>query len=70
MMTTNIQPNLINAQVTSILAKNLLPKTLIRLMTTKKIEIQAAIGTLSVQKLRTVLIAVNSLAMVSTYMNQ
>lgn len=49
-----IHPNLIEDETTSTSPKNLTAHTLIRIITTQKIVIQAAVGTLSVQKLRTV----------------
>lgn len=55
-MTTKIHPNLIEEAMTSTSPKNRTAKTLMKMITTQKIVIQAAMGTLSVQKLRTVTI--------------
>lgn len=55
-MTTKIHPNLIEEAMTSTSPKNRTAKTFMKIITTQKIVIQAAIGTLSVQKLRTVTI--------------
>jgi hypothetical protein len=69
-MMTMIQLNFIVEQMTSTSPKMLTPKTLTSTMTTQKMEIQAATGTLSVQKLSTVVTAWSSLAMVMTFRNQ
>lgn len=53
-MTIMIQENLIDEAATSTSPKNLTAQTLIKMMTTQKILIHAAVGTLSVQKLSTV----------------
>ena len=55
-MTTKIHPNLIEEAMTSTSPKNRTANTLMKIITTQKIVIQAAVGTLSVQKLRTVTI--------------
>lgn len=53
-MTTNIQPNLILDATTSTSPKNLTAQALMKMMTTQKMLIHAAVGTASVQKCRTV----------------
>jgi hypothetical protein len=53
-MTTKIHENLIVDETTSTSPKNLTAQTLMRMITSQKIVIQAAVGTESVQKLRTV----------------
>ena len=53
-MTMIIHPNLMEDETTSTSPKNLTAQTLMRMITTQKMVIQAAVGTLSVQKLRTV----------------
>lgn len=65
-MTTKIHPNLIVEHMTSTSPKIFTPNTLTAIITTQKMVIHAAIGTLSVQKLRTVLAACSSLAIVIT----
>lgn len=54
MMTTKIQENFIVEETTSTSPKNLTAQTLMKIMTTQKILIHAAVGTLSVQKPNTV----------------
>jgi hypothetical protein len=49
MMAMNIQPNLTVDENTSTSAKNLTAQTLIKMMTTQKMVINAALGTSSVQ---------------------
>lgn len=65
-MTTKIHPNLMVEQTTSTSPKILTPNTLMTTMTTQKMLIQAAIGTLSVQKPNTVHTAWSSLEIVMT----
>lgn len=69
-MMTMIQLNFMVEQMTSTSPKMLTPKTLTSTMTTQKMEIHAAEGTLSVQKSSTVVMAWSSLAMVMTLRNQ
>jgi hypothetical protein len=49
MMAMNIQPNLTVEEITSTSAKNVTAQTLIKMMTTQKMVIHAALGTSPVQ---------------------